>query len=239
MTKKKPYVVSNWKMNGNNALIEEALPIWHKAAQHVNWVFCPPATLISSTKQNFPSLSIGGQDCSANQAGAFTSQISAAQLLEVGATYVIVGHSECRQYLSQTSHDVSLKASAAHNAGLTPILCIGEPLDVFESGETLSFLKQQLDATLAGISGHFLLAYEPIWAIGTGKTATISDIERVHHFLREELPSTPLLYGGSVTGENASAILNTINVDGVLVGGASLKILDFAAILKAGSTLER
>ena len=238
MPLKKPYIVSNWKMNGTRAFVADALPIWAKAAEHVNWVFCPPTILISSTKHSFPSISIGGQDCSAFPSGAFTSQISATQLAEAGASYVIVGHSECRQYMGQTSEDIALKAQAAHNAGITPIICIGEPLDIFESNETIPYLKHQLDATLSAATGEFLLAYEPIWAIGTGKTATPGDIAHVHNFLREQLPTTPLLYGGSVGASNAKEILQTNNVDGVLVGGASLKISDFTGILEAGSSLK-
>ncbi|MES2607113.1 MAG: triose-phosphate isomerase [Pseudomonadota bacterium] len=234
MTHKTPTIVSNWKMNGTVALLNEAVPIWHKAASYVNWVFCPPATLISYTKEHFPNVVLGGQDCSAKAYGAFTGNISAAQLVDVGAAYVIVGHSECRQHNGDTNADVAAKACAAQHAGLMPIICIGESEATYVAGQTLAFLKQQLDESLTSVQGEFLLAYEPIWAIGTGKTATPDDIRRVHSFLREQLPSTPLLYGGSVSADNARAILAVDNVDGVLVGGASLKVAEFKAILEAG-----
>ena len=233
MTKKKKYIVSNWKMNGTIALLNEAAPIWQKAASNINWVFCPPAPFISYTKEHFPDVTLGGQDCSAKASGAFTGDISASQLADVGATYVIVGHSECRLNHHDTNADVAAKAVAALHAGLIPIICIGESEATYVAGETLTFLKQQLDESLAGVQGDFLLAYEPIWAIGTGKTATLDDIARVHSFLREQLPAIPLLYGGSVGADNAHAILAVDNVDGVLVGGASLKVVDFTTILEA------
>ncbi len=227
------YVVSNWKMNGTIALLNEAIPIWQKVATNVNWIFCPPATLISYTKEHFSNLVLGGQDCSAKAAGAYTGDISADQLVDVDATYVIVGHSECRQHNHYANTDIAAKARAAQQAGLIPIICIGESEATHIAGQTLAFLKQQLDESLAGVKGEFLLAYEPIWAIGTGKTATLGDISHVHQFLREQLPTTPLLYGGSVSADNARAILAVDNVDGVLVGGASLKVSDFTAILEA------
>ena len=229
------YVVSNWKMNGTVALLDEAVPVWQKAASSVNWIFCPPATLISYTKTHFPDVIIGGQDCSAKTSGAFTGDISSDQLVDVGAAYVIVGHSECRQYHGDTNADVAAKASAALHAGLVPIICIGEPEATYIAGQTLVYLKQQLDESLAGVQGEFLLAYEPIWAIGTGKTATLDDIQRIHSFLRDQLPETPLLYGGSVSAGNARAILAVNNVNGVLVGGASLKVTDFTTILEAAN----
>lgn len=232
VTKKTQYIVSNWKMNGTIALLNEAVPIWQKAASSVDWIFCPPATLISYVKEHFTGITLGGQDCSAKASGAFTGEISADQLVDAGATYVIVGHSECRLYHRDSSADVAAKACSALKAGLAPIICIGESEATYNAGETLTFLKQQLDESLAGVQGNFLIAYEPIWAIGTGKTATLDDIKHVHSFLCDQLPSIPLLYGGSVTADNARAILAVDNVDGVLVGGASLKIADFSTILE-------
>ena len=231
VTKKTQYVVSNWKMNGTVALLNEAIAIWQKAASHVNWIFCPSATLISYTKTHFPDVILGGQNCSAKTSGAFTGDISADQLVDVGGTYVIVGHSECRQNHHDTNADVAAKAGAAQQAGLIPIICIGESEATYIAGQTLAYLKQQVDESLVSVQGDFLLAYEPIWAIGTGKTATLDDIAGVHSFLREQLPTTPLLYGGSVSADNARAILAVDNVDGVLVGGASLKVADFRTIL--------
>lgn len=233
MTQKNQYIVSNWKMNGTKKFLDEAVHAWQQSASKANWIFCPPATLISYVKDHFSGITLGGQDCSTKVSGAFTGEISAAQLADVGATYVIVGHSECRQYHHDTNADVAAKANAALKAGLTPIICIGESEETYTSGETLLFLKQQLNESLVGVQGDFLLAYEPIWAIGTGKTATLDDIKHVHSFLRDQLSVVPLLYGGSVSAENARAILAVENVDGVLVGGASLKIVDFTAILKS------
>lgn len=235
MIKKSQYVVSNWKMNGTKALLNEAVPIWQKATSHVNWIFCPPTTLISYTKKYFSDVILGGQDCNAKAAGAYTGGISADQLVDVGATYVIVGHSECRQHNGDTNADIAAKARAAQQAGLTPIVCIGESEATYIAGQTLVFLKQQLDESLEGVKDDFLLAYEPIWAIGTGKTATRDDIQHVHQFLREQLPTTPLLYGGSVSADNACAILAVDNVDGVLVGGASLKVPEFLSILMSSN----
>ncbi|MES2253041.1 MAG: triose-phosphate isomerase [Pseudomonadota bacterium] len=238
MTKKLPYIVSNWKMNGTKALLAEAIHSWQPAASSVKWIFCPPATLIAHTKACFPDIMLGGQDCSAEASGAFTGGISASQLMDVGAQYVIVGHSECRLHNNDANADVAAKAMAAHSQGLIPIICIGESEEVYLAGETLNFLKKQLDESLKGVRGEFLVAYEPIWAIGTGKTATNNDIEHVHRFLREQLPTVSLLYGGSVNAANTQAILEVNNIDGVLVGGASLKIDDFTEILKAGSAVE-
>ncbi|MDP3372078.1 MAG: triose-phosphate isomerase [Candidatus Paracaedibacteraceae bacterium] len=230
---KKPYIVSNWKMNGTKALLHEAMPVWQPFASKAHWIFCPPATLIMETKECFSKVIIGGQDCSSNLSGAFTGSISAAQLAEAGASYVILGHSECRQYRGDTNAIVAEKAIAALSQGLTPIICIGESLETHAANETLTFLKQQLVESIANISGKFFVAYEPIWAIGTGKTATLHDIEHVHHFLREQQPGVPLLYGGSVNAQNAGAITELENVDGLLVGGVSLKIEEFKELLRS------
>jgi triosephosphate isomerase len=232
----KPFVISNWKMNGTKALLSEALPIWQDAASKEHWIFCPPTTLLSEAKSSFPDVQLGGQDCSAKPSGAFTSQISAAQLADVGASYVILGHSECRQHRGDTNADVAAKAIAALAAGLTPIICIGESEAVYNASETLAFLEKQLTESTAGVTGLFMLAYEPIWAIGTGKTATTADIEHVHQFLRSKLtdinsPNTKLLYGGSVNAQNANAIVDCKDVDGLLVGGVSLKVDEFKQLL--------
>lgn len=230
---KKPYIVSNWKMNGTKALLHEVMPVWQPFASKAHWIFCPPATLIANTKEHFPKVIIGGQDCSSNASGAFTGSISAAQLADAGASYVILGHSECRQYRGDTNAIVAEKAIAALSQGLTPIICIGESMATYAADETLIFLKQQLAESTTNVSGKFFVAYEPIWAIGTGKTATLYDIEQVHRFLHEQQPKIPLLYGGSVNAENAASIVALKNVDGLLVGGVSLKVDEFKELLKA------
>ncbi len=233
-------------MNGTAVLMHEMVKAFienpatkNDKAQSTNtiprWVFCPPALLITETKQNYPEIIIGGQDCHQKRTGAFTGNISASLLKESGATYVIVGHSERRHYHNESNALIAEKACMAIKCGLIPIICIGESEETYNNGLTLDFLKKQLDESLCGLNKeqHFIVAYEPIWAIGTGKTATRTDIEKVHSFLRNQLPDTPLLYGGSVTASNAYDILTTPNVNGVLVGGASLKIDEFKTILEA------
>lgn len=240
------YIVSNWKMNGTALLMHEMVKAFTEKTMAKSstcqlntaiprWVFCPPALLIKETKQNYPEIILGGQDCHPKRTGAFTGNISALLLKESGATYVIVGHSERRHYHNESNALIAEKACMAIECGLIPIICIGESEETYNNGLTLDFLKKQLDESLCGINKeqHFIVAYEPIWAIGTGKTATRADIEKVHSFLRTQLPDTPLLYGGSVTASNAYDILTTPNVNGVLVGGASLKVDEFKAILEA------
>lgn len=229
---RKPYIVSNWKMNGTKALLHEAMNIWQLHASKSHWIFCPPATLLTETKTHFPHVIIGGQNCSAKPSGAFTGDISASHLVDAGATYVILGHSECRQHNGDTNIDVAEKAMLAIKSGLIPIICIGEPESVYTADKTLIFLEQQLKESLAGVSGTFFIAYEPIWAIGTGKTAERHDIQHVHHFLREQLPDISLLYGGSVNADNAKEIISIQNVDGLLVGGVSLKVKEFKTLLE-------
>lgn len=236
MQNRSTYVVSNWKMNGTTALIHDMVQTYRQSVRRAHWILCPPATLITETRRHYPEIALGGQDCHHKTSGAFTGDISAHLLTEAGASYVILGHSERRHYHGETSTTVAEKACTAISHGLTPIICIGESEETYDKKQTIDFLKKQLNESLANIhrtQHNVIVAYEPIWAIGTGKTATVTDIEQVHTFLREQLPNTPLLYGGSVTGSNAREILSTQNVNGVLVGGASLKTDEFAKILDA------
>ena len=240
----------NWKMNGTLASIAEAQTLaaaFPTASSKI--LICPPATLLVPMVQLLadlpvPSVSVGGQDCHANASGAHTGDISAGMLKDAGAGYVIVGHSERRTDHSETDADVKAKSEAAIEAGLTAILCIGETLQDREAGRTLAVLAEQLANSLPEQADEDVLvvAYEPVWAIGTGKVATLEQIEEVHGFVRDALISRygraaggdmGILYGGSVKPDNAAAIFGTPNVDGALVGGASLKAADFSQIINA------
>jgi len=233
----------NWKMNGTAAALAElgALAEAHPAPG-VDVLICTPATLISRAAEaaKGTAIQIGGEDCHAAASGAHTGDISAEMLVDAGASHVILGHSERRTDHGETSEMVAAKTTAALAAGLTAIVCIGETLDEREAGTTLDVLDAQLAGSLpegAGAEG-LVIAYEPVWAIGTGLTPTIAQIDEVHRHLRARLAergieSVPLLYGGSVKGSNAAEIFAIADVDGALVGGASLKAADFAPIVAA------
>lgn len=236
----------NWKMNGTaTALAEvEALLEAHPAPA-VDLLLCPPATLIAqvaSRKGGHP-LAVGGQDCHAEASGAHTGDVSAEQLRDAGASHVIVGHSERRADHGETSEAVRAKAQAALRAGLVAVVCIGETLEERQAGETLDVLGGQIDASVPeGATGRdTVIAYEPVWAIGTGLTPTTEQIAEVHAFLRARLSARlgvegamiRLLYGGSVKASNAAEIFAVADVDGALVGGASLKAADFGPIVAA------
>lgn len=186
-------------------------------------------------------VALGGQDVSRFAAGAYTGEISAAMLRDVGATYVIVGHSERRTYHAETDAVVAAKARQAQAAGLIPIICVGESLDVRERGEQVSFTLDQLRGSTEGVGEHLIVAYEPVWAIGTGKTATADDAEEMAAAIREalgglytaEARSFRILYGGSVKPDNVASICAQPNVNGALVGGASLNVADVVAMSDA------
>ncbi len=237
----------NWKMNGTGAALTEleALIRAQDAAKS-ELLICPPATLLSRAAEiaSGSCLAIGGQDCHAANSGAHTGDLSAHMLKEAGATAVILGHSERRADHRERSTEIAAKASAAWDEGLTTIVCIGETLEEREAGETLRIIGAQLAASLPdGATGaNTVIAYEPVWAIGTGKVPSLSQIAEVHDFLRAELTTRfgaqiaeaiRLLYGGSVKPGNAAEIFATSNVDGALVGGASLKAADFSPIIAA------
>ena len=236
----------NWKMNGSMpAMAEvEALCRAHPAPA-VDLLLCPPATLIwsmASMRGEHP-MAIGAQDCHAADSGAHTGDIAAPMLREAGATAVIVGHSERRADHGETSAEVRAKAEAAHRAGMIAVVCIGETLAEREAGRTLEVVGAQLaDSVPPGATGaDTVVAYEPVWAIGTGKVATAAEIGEVHGFLRAELrrshpeaaEAIRLLYGGAVKGSNATVIFAVPDVDGALVGGASLTAEAFSPIVSA------
>jgi triosephosphate isomerase len=243
-------IAGNWKMNGT---IDEtknliaALLAGNSKSERATVVVCPPFTSLQTASKLLSSkeIALGGQNMSVHEQGAFTGEVSARMLLTVGATFVILGHSERRQYHAETDQLVNAKAKLALASGLTPIVCIGETLEEREAGRTEEVVGSQLDGTLAGFSAdelkQIVVAYEPVWAIGTGRTATPEMAEAVHCFVREKLTaldkpaaeSIPILYGGSVKPDNAAGLLAQPNIDGALVGGASLKADDFIAIIKA------
>lgn len=237
----------NWKMNGTRAdLAEVSALIEAHPAPAVDLLLCPPATLIApmaAARGDHP-LALGGQDCHAAPAGAHTGDIAAAMLADAGATHVILGHSERRADHGETSAAVRAKAEAARAAGLVAVICLGETLDEREAGRTLDVVGAQLSASVPeGAQGRdTVIAYEPVWAIGTGKVPTLAQIEEVHGFLRSGLADRfgakaagafRLLYGGSVKASNAAEIFAVPDVDGALVGGASLRAADFGPIVAA------
>ena len=230
----------NWKMNGTAADKAEidALATSHPSPS-VGIVICPPATVIAELAQSADPIAIGGQDCHVATHGAFTGEISAPMLKAAGATHVIVGHSERRTDHHETNEMIAAKAQAAYAAGLTAIICIGETLQEREAGTTLPVLDIQLAGSLPAeaTAQNTIIAYEPVWAIGTGKVPTTDQIGEVHAHIRARLSpamkDASLLYGGSVKGSNASEIFAVADVDGALVGGASLKAADFSPIISA------
>lgn len=247
-------IAGNWKMNGLRADLETIRTV----SAHVNPVengpealLCVPATLLSAAAETAKgtTLAVGGQTCSKLEKGAFTGDISAVMLAEAGATYVIVGHSERRTGHGETDAEVAAQAAAALRSGLTPIICIGETLAERDSGATLSVIGGQLKGSLEGLDdpSSLVLAYEPLWAIGTGKVATTAQIEEVHAFIRKHLvgrygdagAAIRILYGGSLNPGNAAEILPVANVDGGLIGGASLKAADFLAIYETARSLQQ
>jgi len=236
----------NWKMNGTAANLAEveALLAAHPSPA-VEILLCPPATLIAQVlgrKAGHP-LAVGGQDCHAEASGAHTGDISAEQLRDAGATHVLVGHSERRTDHGETDDLVRQKAEAALRAGLVAVICVGETLSEREAGRTLEVIGRQLDASVPkGATGaDTVLAYEPVWAIGTGLTPMTAQIAEVHGFVRARLSArmgaeaaqVRILYGGSVKASNAAEIFAVADVDGALVGGASLKAADFSPIVAA------
>ena len=240
----KPLVAGNWKMNGVLSSADEvkALIEGFDGAMPASCdvLICPPATLISHLSGQFSDegVEFGGQDCHGATAGAHTGDLSAEMLADAGAAFVIVGHSERRADHGETDAVVRAKAEAALRAGLTPIVCVGETREEREAGEAEAVVGGQLDGSLPDVASRrgaeIVIAYEPVWAIGTGLTPSLEDIAEMHAFLRRRAgEGVRLLYGGSVKPGNAGEILKAANVNGALVGGASLKAADFGAIIRA------
>lgn len=232
-------IAGNWKMNGLNAQRPEAHAIAEAATSLAcRVVLCPPATLVAALAADAlgAALEIGGQDCAVAASGAHTGDISAEMLADAGARWVIVGHSERRADHGETDALVRAKAQSAARAGLRAILCVGEALAIREAGNAEAYVAAQLEASLPDDLSALAVAYEPVWAIGTGRVAGLEDIAAMHARLRAVLAArgggtVAILYGGSVKPDNAAEILAIPDVDGVLVGGASLKAADFTRIM--------
>jgi triosephosphate isomerase len=244
----RPLVAGNWKMNGLTSSLQEigavADGVASGAAGGAELAICPPATLLALAAETVGgAIALGGQDCHPKASGAHTGDISAEMLAELGATYVIVGHSERRADHGEGDDLVRAKAEAAWRAGLVPIVCVGETEGQRLDGRAVEVVAGQLAGSIpdAATSANLVVAYEPVWAIGTGRTPTSEDIAEMHAAMRERLVArfpgegegVRLLYGGSVKPSNAEEILTIANVDGALVGGASLKATDFLAISAA------
>jgi triosephosphate isomerase len=244
-------VAGNWKMNGDMASAHALVQGISNIPANVQGLVFPPAVYLAALIQAFPEsgLSFGAQDVSAHDKGAYTGEIAPAMLKDIGATHVLVGHSERREYHRESNENVAAKFVAAKSAGLVPVLCVGETLAQREANETEAVIRAQLAAltATAGVSAldGAIVAYEPVWAIGTGKTASPEQAQAVHAFIRGEIAaldariaaSLPILYGGSVKADNAASLFTQPDVDGGLVGGASLVAQDFLGIAAAAAAL--
>jgi triosephosphate isomerase (TIM) len=249
---RRPLIAGNWKLNngGQDGIdLASAIAAEARSISDVDIVVAPPTALITRVaaaieKAAPGKVGVAGQNLHWEASGAFTGEVSADMLLFAGAQWVIIGHSERRQYFGETDEWVQKKTQAALNAGLTPIVCIGETLQEREAGQTLSVVNRQLDAFSAIIAkkpGGSAIAYEPVWAIGTGKVATNEQAQEVHAAIRARLSAvspelsreTAILYGGSVKADNALGLLRQADIDGALVGGASLKADSFLGIVNA------
>ena len=244
----KKLIAGNWKMNGSlaeNEALVRALVAGLATAGGCDAAVAVPAPYLAQVQAlvQGSALALAAQDVSQHAAGAYTGEVSAAMLREFGVRYVLVGHSERRQFHGETDADVAVKAQRALASGITPIVCVGETLAEREAGQTEAVVKRQLAAVIH-LNGHCIsevvVAYEPVWAIGTGKTASPEQAQQVHAVLRAQLaaasdkaPHIRLLYGGSMNAANAAQLLSQPDIDGGLVGGASLKAADFQAILAA------
>lgn len=242
----RPFIVGNWKMNGTRAMLAEARAIDRGAARHggVRVAVAPPFTLIQAVADNAEAMAVGGQDCHPAASGAFTGDVSAAMLADSGATFTILGHSERRALHGETDQIVRAKAETALAAGLEAIVCVGETEAQRDAGEAEAVVCAQLDGSLPqgeGAAARLAVAYEPVWAIGTGRVPSVEDIGAIHRAIRarllaiygEEGAGISILYGGSVNAANAAELLAADEVGGALVGGASLQAESFLAIVLA------
>jgi triosephosphate isomerase len=243
---KSKLVVGNWKMHGSRAANEALLAAISQGRPYAcDVAVCPPFPYLAEVAVAFAGgdLRWGAQDCSAHEHGAYTGEVSATMLSDLGCRFAIVGHSERRQFHQESDQLVADKAKAALAHGVTPIVCVGESLAQREAGETEAVVKRQLSAvihTLAHCAGEMVVAYEPVWAIGTGRTASPEQAQAVHAVLRTQLRAATahadrmkILYGGSVKADNARSLFAQPDIDGGLIGGASLKADDFIAICRA------
>lgn len=246
MAARTKWIIGNWKMNGGfeaNAHLIASLRARMKNETSARIGVCPPAVYLSHTRALIAqtSFALGAQDVSAASSGAYTGQVSAAMLREVGCELVLVGHSERRHGLGENDELVAQKARAALAQGLTPVVCVGELLAEREAGQAHTVVRRQLNAVVALLArdiSQIVVAYEPVWAIGTGKTATPQDAQDIHRVLRDGLADAgaaevPILYGGSVKADNAAALVAMPDIDGALVGGAALDAVSFSAICAA------
>lgn len=247
----RPFIVGNWKMNGLRSQMAEARAIDRGAARHagVRVGIAPPFTLVAAMAEDAHAIAVGGQDCHAQAGGAFTGDVSAAMLKDAGASFVIVGHSERRALHGESDGVVKAKAEAALTAGLEVIVCVGETDAQRDAGQAEAVVCAQLDGSLpveAGTAARLTVAYEPVWAIGTGRVASAGDVAAMHAAIRARLGSlfgdegkaVRILYGGSVNAGNAVELLAVDEVGGALVGGASLMAESFLAIVAAAGPQE-
>ncbi len=246
-----PIIAGNWKLNKTSRealMLVEELKRELSTVTGVDIVVCPPFTALESVSEALmeTNIALGGQNLSWAESGAFTGEISAAMLKDFNVRYVIIGHSERRQYFGETNETVNKRLLTALNNQLTPIVCVGENLTEREANKTFDVIKDHCEGSLKGLTPEqmekIVLAYEPVWAIGTGKTATPEQAQEVHKFIRQLLAklfnaeaaeSVRIQYGGSVTPENIASLISQPDINGALVGGASLKAPSFAAIVKA------
>lgn len=247
----RPFIVGNWKMNGTRAQLAEARAIERGAARHagVRVGVAPPFTLIAAMAEDGQAIVVGGQDCHAEERGAFTGDVSAVMLKDAGAGFTIVGHSERRAMHGESDAAVKAKAEAALAAGLEVIVCVGETEAQRDSGQAEAVVSAQLDGSMPrdeSAAGRVTVAYEPVWAIGTGRVPSAADVAAMHAAIRARLgvicgedgAAVRILYGGSVNAGNAAELLAVTDVGGALVGGASLTADTFLSIVSAAGTSE-
>ena len=250
MAQRRYLIAANWKMNGDKSLVsamQSALRTNDHSHDRIEVLVCPPLSLLADFDHSDDGLQIGGQNMSQFTSGAYTGEVSAAMLVDAGCQYVIVGHSERRELFGETNAIVAQKFVAAAEHGLRPILCIGETLEQRQQGVTEPQLAEQLDAVISLTQAHHwqhaVIAYEPVWAIGTGETATPQQAQTVHEFIRRSVSQQTataaiadtirIVYGGSMKPDNAASLLAQHDIDGGLIGGASLQPQDFTAIINA------
>lgn len=237
------YLIGNWKQHGSRAAIQAFSEQWSfDAHPRLRIAIAPPFPYLRTLGELLPECQVAAQDCSEHAQGAYTGEVSADMLADLGCQFVLVGHSERRQYHGETDELIADKLATAQLAGVTPVLCVGEQLSAREAGEQEVVVRAQLQSALAKSQPNLLIAYEPVWAIGTGLTATPEQANEMHAMIKKEVGSllgashaTPILYGGSVNAENADALFACPHVDGALVGGASLEAASFMAIAQSAS----